>query len=62
MVLTRAALAKKSKNDLISIFTENNKLNNSVIELANQLANVSETLKRMESQQKQQMTPCIKDW
>lgn len=41
-----------SKNDLISLFIENNdKLSNSITELANQKANASETLKRMESQQ-----------
>ena len=52
MVLTQAALEKISKNHVISLFFEDNdKLNNSITELANQLAYVSETLKRIESQQ-----------
>ena len=52
MVLTQAALEKISKNHVISLFIEDNdKLNNSITELANQLAYVSETLKRIESQQ-----------
>ena len=52
MVQTRAALEKMSKNDLISLFIENNdKVNDTITELGNKLAKVSETLERMESQQ-----------
>ena len=51
MVLTRAALEKISKNYLILLFTENNKPNITIIEVANKLAKVFETLERMGSQQ-----------
>lgn len=52
MVLTRTALEKISKNYLILLFTENNnKPNITIIEVANKLAKVCETLERMGSQQ-----------
>lgn len=52
MVLTKAALEKMSKIDLITLFIENNnKLNVTITKLASKLAKVSETLQRMESQQ-----------
>ena len=52
MVLTRSAMEKMSKNDLILLFIENNnKLNDTITELGNMLPKVSEKLERMESQQ-----------
>ena len=52
MVLSRTALEKISKNYLILLFTENNnKPNITIIEVANKLAKVCETLERMGSQQ-----------
>ena len=51
MVLTRAALAKLNKEELILFFLENDdKLNSSIANLTNQLAEVNKTLARMESQ------------
>ena len=51
MVLTRAALEKLNKEELISLFFENvNKLNINMANLINQLAEVNKTLQRMESQ------------
>ena len=60
MVLTRAALEKLHKEELIWLFVENNdKLNSNMTNLTNQLAEVNKTLERMESQKfwKQQTTP-----
>ena len=52
MVLTRSAMEKMSKNDLILLFIENNnKLNDTITELGNMLPNVSEKFERMEAQQ-----------
>ena len=51
MVLTRAALEKLNKEELISLFAENDdKLNSNMANLTNQLAEVNKTLERMESQ------------
>ena len=51
MVLTRAALAKLNKEELILFFLENDdKLNSNIANLTNQLAEVNKTLARMESQ------------
>ena len=51
MVLTRAALEKLNKEELISLFAENDdKLNSNMANLTNQLAEVNKTLDRMESQ------------
>ena len=51
MVLTRAALEKLNKEELISLFAENDdKLNSNMANLTNQLAKVKKTLERMESQ------------
>ena len=50
MVLTRAALDKLSKEELISLFIENDdKLNSNMANFTNQLAEVNKTLERMES-------------
>ena len=50
MVLTRAAFDKLSKEELISLFIENdNKLNSNMANFTNQLAEVNKTLERMES-------------
>lgn len=52
MVLTRSAMEKMSKNDLILLFIENNnKLNDTITELGNMLPKVSEKFERMEAQQ-----------
>ena len=52
MVLTRSAMEKMSKNDLILSFIENNnKLNDTITELGNMLPKVSEKFERMEAQQ-----------
>ena len=51
MVLTRAAFEKLNKEELISLFVENDdKLNRSMASLTTQLAEVNKTLQRMESQ------------
>ena len=51
MVLTRAALEKLNKEELISLFAENDdKLNSNMANLTNQLAEVNKILERMESQ------------
>ena len=51
MVLARAALEKLNKEELISLFAENDdKLNSNMANLTNQLAEVNKTLERMESQ------------
>ena len=51
MVLTGAALEKLKKEELISLFVENDeKRNNIMANLADQLAEANKTLKRMESQ------------
>ena len=51
MVLTRAALEKLNKEELISLFVENDdKLNSNMANHTNQLAEVNKTLERMESQ------------
>ena len=51
MVLTRAAFEKLNKEELISLFVENDdKLNSSMASLTTQLAEVNKTLQRMESQ------------
>ena len=51
MVLTRAAFEKLNKEELISLFAENDdKLNSSMASLTTQLAEVNKTLQRMESQ------------
>ena len=51
MVLTRAAFEKLNKEELISLFVENDdKLNSSMASLTIQLAEVNKTLQRMESQ------------
>ena len=50
MVLTRAAFDKLSKEELISLFIENDdKLNSNMANFTNQLAEVNKTLERMES-------------
>ena len=51
MVLTSAAFEKLNKEELISLFVENDdKLNSSMASLTTQLAEVNKTLQRMESQ------------
>ena len=51
MTLTTAALEKLNREELISLFVENDdKLNSNMANLTNQLAEVNKTLKRMESQ------------
>ena len=51
MVLTRAAFEKLNKEEIISLFVENDdKLNSSMASLTTQLAEVNKTLQRMESQ------------
>ena len=51
MVLTRAALEKLKKEELISLFIENDdKLNSNIAILKKQLDEVNETSERMESQ------------
>ena len=51
MVVTRAALEKLNKEELISPFVQNDdKLNSNIANLTNQLAEVNKTLERMESQ------------
>ena len=51
MVLTRTALEKLNKEELISLFIENDdKLNSNITILKKQLAEVNETSERMESQ------------
>ena len=51
MVLTRAALEKLNKEELISFFVENdNKLSGNMANLTNKLAEFNKTLERMESQ------------
>lgn len=51
MVLTRAALAKLNKEELILLFVENDdKINSSIANLTHQLAVVNKTLARVESQ------------
>ena len=51
MVLTRDVPEKLNKEELISLFVENDdKLNSNMANLTNQLAEVNKTLKRMESQ------------
>ena len=57
MVLTRAALAKLNKEELILFFLENDdKLNSNIANLTNQLAEVNKTLARMESQSEMSKT------
>ena len=52
LVVTSVALEEMSKNDLISLFIENNdKLSDIITELGKKLAKVGETFERMESQQ-----------
>ena len=51
MVLTRAALEKLNKEELTSLFIENDdKLKSNMANLTNQLADVNKTLERIESQ------------
>ena len=51
MVLTRAALEKLNKEELTSLFIENDdKLKSNMANLTNQLADVNKTLERMEFQ------------
>ena len=51
MFLNRAALEKLSKEELISIFAENDdKLKSNLDNITNQLVEVNKTLERMESQ------------
>ena len=51
MVLTRAAFEKLSKEELISLFVENDdKLNSNMANLTHQLAEINKTLDSMESQ------------
>ena len=51
MVLTRASFEKLNKEEIISLFVENDdKLNSSMASLTTQLAEVNKTLQRMESQ------------
>ena len=51
MTLTTAALEKLNREELISLFVENDdKLNSNMANLTNQLAEVNKTLKWMESQ------------
>ena len=51
MVLTRAAIEKLSKEELTSLFIENDvKLKSNMANLTNQLADVNKTLERIESQ------------
>ena len=49
MVLTRAALEKLNKKELISLFVENN---DNIANLTNQLAEVNKTSERMKSRLK----------
>ena len=57
MVLTRAALAKLNKEELILFILENDdKLNSNIANLTNQLAEVNKTLARMESQSEMSKT------
>ena len=52
MVLTGAALEKMSKNNLISLLiVKNDELHDTITELGNKLAKVSETLEKIKSQQ-----------
>ena len=51
MVLNRVALEKLNKEELISLFVENDdRLNSNMTNLTNQLVEVNKTLKRMGSQ------------
>ena len=51
MVLARAAFEKLSKEELISLFVENDdKLNSNMANLTHQLAEINKTLDSMESQ------------
>ena len=51
MVLTRAALEKLNKEQLIYLFAENDdKLNSNIANLTNQLGELNKTFEKMESQ------------